>query len=115
VARIHFILVNSLFSFEFFFLILFSTAAGQVAEWSWFPPPAAWEANRSGCSWLTWTERCESVFLGILSDARAGKGKPRALADWKNRLRGQKHARILIEHNNSRSQAFMDRVVPVGN
>jgi hypothetical protein len=98
-----------------FYIILFFTAMGQVAVWSWFPPPAAWEAGRSGCNWLTWTERCESVFLKILSDARAGKGKPKPLAKWKEDLRGQRSSRILIEHNESRSQAFMDKVVPVGN
>jgi hypothetical protein len=88
---------------------------GQVAVWSWFPPPAAWEAGRSGCNWLTWTERCESVFLKTLSNARAGKGKPKPLAKWKDELRGQRVARTFIECNDSRLQAFMDRVVPVGN
>lgn len=88
---------------------------GQVAVWSWFPPPAAWEANRSGCNWLTWTERSESIFLNILSDARNGKGRPRSHADWVTHLRGQNVARVLIKRNNSRSQAFMDSVIPVGN
>jgi hypothetical protein len=97
----------------FSFLILFFTAAGQVAVWSWFPPPEAWESNRSGCNWLTWTERSEDVFQKILSDARIGQGKPKALAAWKEKLRGQKVTRTLTEHNESRSQAFMDRVVPV--
>ena len=63
-----------------FYIILFLTALDQVAMWSWFPPPAAWEVGHSGCNWLTWTERCESVFLPILSEARAGKGKPKYLA-----------------------------------
>ena len=102
------------FFISVFYIILSFTAIGQVAVWSWFPPPAAWEAGRSGCNWLTWTERCESVFLKILSDARAGKGKPKSLAKWKEELCGQRFARILIDHNDSRSKAFMDRVVPVG-
>jgi len=88
---------------------------GQVAMWSWFPLPAAWEASRSGCNWLDWTERCEDIFLNILSDVHAGKAKPRAHADWVNRLRGQQTTRILTKQNNSRSQAFMDSVVPIGN
>jgi hypothetical protein len=82
--------------------------------WSWFPPPAAWESSRSGCNWLTWTERSETVFLGILLDARAGIGKPRSLSKWRDDLHGPRFTRTLIEHNESRSKAFMDRVVLVG-
>jgi hypothetical protein len=104
--------VNLLFGIYLFIYCL--TAEGNVAVWSWFPPPAAWEGNRSGCNWLNWTERCEMVFLNILSDARTGKGKPKSLTKWKDELRGQRVARQLIEHNYSRSQAFMDRVVPFG-
>ena len=102
-------------SFRIFFSNFHFKATRQVAVWSWFPPPAAWEGNRSGCNWLTWTERCESVFQNILSDARAGKGKPKALAKWKSDLRGQRTARELIERNDLRSKAFMDRVVPYRN
>ena len=98
-----------------FYIILCLTASNQVAVWSWFPPPGAWEGVRSGCNWLTWTERCESIFLRILSAARAGKGKPKSVTKWKDHLRGQRFARDAIENNDSRSQAFMDRVVPVGN
>jgi hypothetical protein len=99
----------------FFSKLFFSAVKGQVAVRSWFPPPAAWEATRSGCNWLTWTERCESIFLNIMSDVCDGKGKPRALADWVSHLRGQQTSRILIKQNKTRSQAFMDRVVPIGN
>jgi hypothetical protein len=91
---------------------MFVAMKGQVAVWSWFPPPTAWEANRSGCNWLTWTERCESIFLNILSDVRTGKGKPKSHADWVSALRGQQTARILIKRNNSRSEDFMSKVVP---
>jgi hypothetical protein len=72
VAPIHFIPVNfTFFHLNISILILFPTAKGQVAVWSWFPPPAAWESDCSGCNWLTWTEQCDSVFLKILSDAHA--------------------------------------------
>jgi hypothetical protein len=57
----------------------------------------------------------EEKFQGILLEARAGKGKPKSLATWKSDLRGQRFSRVLIEHNESRSKVFMDRVVPIGN
>lgn len=57
----------------------------------------------------------EKKFQGILLDARAGKGQPKPIATWKSELRGQRFSRISIEHNESRSKVFMDRVVPVGN
>jgi hypothetical protein len=94
--------------------LLFAAVKGQVAKWSWFPPPEAWENTRAGCNWLTWTERCENIFQKILSDARAGVGKPKSHADWVTHLRGQQTSRNLILHNKSWSQAFMDRVLPVG-
>ena len=80
--------------------------------WSWFPPPADLEADSSGYNQLTWTE---SVFLKILSDARDGKGKPKSLTNWRSKLHEQQFTHILIKHNESWSQAFMDRVVPVVN
>ena len=114
---IHYILVSFAFFCSIFIYIIFPFTAtkNQVALWSWFPLPAAWEASRSGCNWLTWTERSESIFLYILSNARNGKGKPRSHGDWVAHLRGQKVARVLIKQNNSRSQAFMDSMVPVSN
>ena len=81
--------------------------------WSWFPPPVAWEAYRSGCNWLTWMERSENVFVKILSNTHAGKGMPKSLSQWTSYLRGQRVTRTVVEHNKSRSQAFMDRMVPV--
>jgi hypothetical protein len=105
-----------LFSFAFFpFSNLFFTAVeGQVAKWTWFPPPEVWEKTRVGCNWFTWTERCEDIFQNILFDARADVGKPKSVSEWVTFLRGQQTARFLISHNKSRSQAFIDRVLPVG-
>lgn len=88
--------------------------AGQVAVWSWFPPPSAWEAARSGCNWLDWTERCEEVFLNIINNVRVGKSQPKPYASWVSHLRGQTVSRALIKFNNTYSQEFMDRVVLTG-
>ena len=115
VALICFIWVNFSLSFTFFFANLFLTVQGQVAVWSWFPPPTAWEASRSGCNWLAWTQQCEDIFQNILSDVCTSKAKLRAQAEWVSRLHGQQTSHTLIKLNNSQLQAFMDGVVPVGN
>jgi hypothetical protein len=97
-----------------YFLICFTAYAGQVAVRSWFPPPSAWTATRSGCSWLEWTERCEDIYLNIINNIREGKGTPKSHADWISFLQGQKIARALVNNNSSLSQRLMDSVVPVG-
>ncbi|KIM35115.1 hypothetical protein M413DRAFT_79731 [Hebeloma cylindrosporum] len=93
---------------------LYTPFAGQVAVWSWFPLPSAWEATRSGCNWLEWTERCEEIFNNIIDDIQDGRAKPKSNAAWITFLRGQKVSRALVKHNNIYSQRFMDSVVPVG-
>ncbi|KDR76619.1 hypothetical protein GALMADRAFT_67036, partial [Galerina marginata CBS 339.88] len=93
---------------------LYTAIQGQVAVRSWFPPPAAWEHNRSGCKWLEWTERSEEIFQNILKDVRCGTAQPKSLSDWISQLRGQNVSRVLLKQNNSRSKQFMDTVVPIG-
>ncbi|KAF8157848.1 hypothetical protein B0H34DRAFT_749097 [Crassisporium funariophilum] len=87
---------------------------GQVAVWTWFPPPEAWVHNRTGCHWLDWTERCEDIFQRILTGIHDGTGRPRSTTQWLTHLRGQNVSRILIKHNDVRSQQFMDAMVPIG-
>jgi hypothetical protein len=94
--------------------MIFLGKGDQVAVWSWFPPPSAWQHSRSGCNWLDWTERCETIFLDILKKAVSGKAQPKAHKDWINVLRGQGPSRVLVEQNNARSKRFMENVVPTG-
>ena len=104
------------FHLQYSFLIpLFTAVRGQITTRSWFPPPNIWEGRRCGSNWLTWTERCEDTFQNILSNARSGVARPKSHSEWDNALRGQATSRILIKQNNSRSKAFIDRVVPFGN
>jgi hypothetical protein len=112
VALIRFIQVNSLSSINIYINALSAAFKGQVALRSWFPLPTAWEANRSGCNWLDWTERCEEIFLNIMDGVHDGTTKPKSHAEWVSFLRGQSTSRILIKQNNARSQAFLDKVVP---
>ena len=67
------------FFISIFFLLFFHSCARSSCR---VVLPASWEASRSGCNWLTWTERSESIFLNILSDAHSGKGKPRSHTEW---------------------------------
>lgn len=111
-ALIRFIQVSSLSSIYIYINAFSEAFKGQVAVRSWFPPPTAWVANRSGCNWLDWTERCEELFLKIMEGVHDGTAKPKSNADWVTFLRGQNTSRALIKQNNIRSQAFLDKVVP---
>ncbi|KAF8156129.1 hypothetical protein B0H34DRAFT_799189 [Crassisporium funariophilum] len=87
---------------------------GQVAVWTWFPPPEVWVHNHTGCHWLDWTEQCEDIFQRILSGIHDGTGRPRSTTQWLTHLRGQNISRVLIKHNDVRLQQFMDAMVPIG-
>lgn len=82
----------------------------QTARKSWWPIPLQFESKSSGVYYGHWTMHTETLYSEWLAKIETGNWQPKTATEWRPKLKGRSHTRVLRQASVDFSERFLANV-----